>query len=87
MFWRPALRALGKRKKAPIQFTFAEFLQFALYIRPTDRHWRSMAEICSPCSLSYQYILKLETFSEDLAYLAMKLNITRVISIHKRNNK
>ncbi|KAK4306786.1 hypothetical protein Pmani_021409 [Petrolisthes manimaculis] len=87
VFWRPALKALGKSKKTPIQFTFAEFLQFALYTRPTNTHWRSMAEICSPCSLSYHYILKLETFSEDLAFLAVKLNITRVINIHQRNNQ
>ncbi|KAK3874313.1 hypothetical protein Pcinc_020741 [Petrolisthes cinctipes] len=87
LFWLPALRSLGKRKKAPIQFTFAEFLQFALYTRPNDRHWRSVGQVCSPCGLSYQYILMLETFNQDLAYLAMTLNITRAISIHKHKNK
>ena len=31
-----------------------------------DRHWRSYHDLCSPCAINYDYILKLETFSAEI---------------------
>ena len=32
----------------------------------SDRHWRSYYDLCSPCAINYDYILKLETFSTEI---------------------
>lgn len=87
LFWRPALRSLKRGEGSSFHFTFMEFLQFVLYSRPNDPHWKPLSQMCSPCGLSYQYIFMLETFNEDLAYLAATLNITSAITLDEHRNK
>ncbi|XP_022102794.1 carbohydrate sulfotransferase 11-like isoform X1 [Acanthaster planci] len=42
-------------------------------------HWMQMSKICSPCDVSYDFIGKLETFSDDADYIMNVLNLTDVI--------
>ena len=42
---------------------------------------------CSPCNIHYDYILKLETFQEDLKYLFKQIEIQDLSTGIKRNNK
>ena len=45
---------------------------------------------CSPCNIHYDYILKLETFQEDLKYLFKQIEIQHLshgIKEHSTNNK
>ncbi|XP_047740130.1 carbohydrate sulfotransferase 11 [Hyalella azteca] len=40
-----------------------------------DVHWRPYFVNCGVCDLSYKYIIKMETWNEDLRYLLPKFNI------------
>ncbi|XP_071524493.1 carbohydrate sulfotransferase 8-like [Panulirus ornatus] len=72
-FWKPALKAL-KKPIHTLQVTFPEFLRFAM-MHSWEPHWVPVFETCSPCSFSYRYVMRLETFTEDLRYLREKLAI------------
>ncbi|CAL4141602.1 unnamed protein product, partial [Meganyctiphanes norvegica] len=68
-----------------MSITFEQFLRGIL--KRTDRHWIPMHKFCAPCSTNYDYILKLETFKEDLRNILNALEITEQIeSSEVRNN-
>lgn len=50
------------------------------YLRPSST-------VCSPCALSYDYIIRTETFSEDLACIANKLQLEGIDPALRVNNK
>ncbi|XP_037791635.1 carbohydrate sulfotransferase 14-like [Penaeus monodon] len=73
--------------------TFQEFLEAVIldnerngragmsdYLRPSST-------VCSPCALSYDYIIRTETFSEDLACIANKLQLEGMDPALRVNNK
>ncbi|XP_039273197.2 carbohydrate sulfotransferase 11-like [Styela clava] len=37
-----------------------------------DSHWEMFSKMCNPCALSFDYIVKLETISDDVAHLSKK---------------
>ena len=45
--------------------TFPEFIKFYSNQRRRDHHWRQYDKICHPCLVKYDFIGKLENFSED----------------------
>lgn len=49
--------------------SFKEFLQYILYRYETkkqfDEHWCPYWKFCTPCSINYTVIIKLETFQRD----------------------
>jgi hypothetical protein len=51
--------------------TFAEFIDHAVFSRDRkiswDKHWRPTHAICDPCHTHFHHIIKLETFSADVA--------------------
>ncbi|XP_047487485.1 carbohydrate sulfotransferase 9-like [Penaeus chinensis] len=73
--------------------TFPEFLDAVVL----DNEWngragmyhylRPSSTVCSPCVLSYDYIIRTETFSEDLNCIANKLQLEGIDPALRVNNK
>ena len=54
---------------------FEEFVTFLSDSYPSgkDMHWERFEELCQPCSISYDFVLKLETVDSDLPLLLEKI--------------
>ncbi|XP_068246376.1 carbohydrate sulfotransferase 11-like isoform X1 [Palaemon carinicauda] len=52
-----------------------------------NRHWRPYSSNCKPCRFPYDYIVKQETFEEDLRYIVLKLGIEEVDVTTRKNYK
>ncbi|XP_072016876.1 carbohydrate sulfotransferase 10-like [Amphiura filiformis] len=46
-----------------------------------EQHWREMYRLCSPCSIQYDFIGKLETITEDSNYILSHIGATNLTSI------
>ncbi|XP_047494094.1 carbohydrate sulfotransferase 12-like [Penaeus chinensis] len=56
--------------------SFSEFLVYVIRTRSQpDRHWNTYRELCSPCYFNYNYVALLETYTEDMQYLAQEFEI------------
>ncbi|XP_063598342.1 carbohydrate sulfotransferase 10-like [Penaeus indicus] len=67
---------------------FSHFLTHVVHTHKTgtwNGHWGKYTELCAPCGVKYDYIIKLETMSEDLEYVFQKLGIPS--NPHLRKNK
>ncbi|KAK3885741.1 hypothetical protein Pcinc_010079 [Petrolisthes cinctipes] len=53
---------------------------------PHEPHWEPFTKLCSPCDISYQYIIFLDTLTEDLQFLVTALNIS-TINVKTRDNR
>ncbi|CAH1802144.1 unnamed protein product [Owenia fusiformis] len=57
--------------------TFNEFVRYLLdrdfHHDWLDEHWRSVQQLCHPCHVKYQYVLKYETLLEDSNYILEKI--------------
>ena len=63
-------RNLTKREiKAGRGVSFDEFVYYAHFHR--DPHWTPENNLCHPCQIKYDYILKVETMREDAEQLAL----------------
>ncbi|CAL4148286.1 unnamed protein product, partial [Meganyctiphanes norvegica] len=61
--------------------TFTEFLKIVLNnkkLRRENVHWGNYYRTCSACELPYDYIMKVETHTEDLRYIFKMAGITEV---------
>ena len=56
---------------------FHEFVQHMISGDPLayDRHWMSVYLLCQPCNIMYDYVAKVETFTEDVSNILSHLNI------------
>ncbi|XP_063588268.1 carbohydrate sulfotransferase 14-like [Penaeus indicus] len=87
-------RVLGHAKirafrRKPNKATFLQFLDFVISEAKSSSinpHWRPYLWTCQPCGIPYDYIVKLETFSDDLLYLAAAEGI-REINTDLRENQ
>jgi hypothetical protein len=56
--------------------TFPEFIKYILYRDESglgiNAHFRPMHSLCDPCSIYFQYFVKLETLSDDARFLITK---------------
>ncbi|CAL4110497.1 unnamed protein product, partial [Meganyctiphanes norvegica] len=43
-----------------------------------NEHWLNYYKTCSPCKLPYDYIMKVETHTEDLRYIFKMAGVTEV---------
>ncbi|KAK4318975.1 hypothetical protein Pmani_010062 [Petrolisthes manimaculis] len=84
-FWSPALKALYRNTNMPLQINFTQFVTFALLHKPHEPHWEPFTKLCSPCDISYQYIIFLDTLTEDLQFLMSALNISTINSKTRDN--
>ncbi|KAK7070738.1 hypothetical protein SK128_006740 [Halocaridina rubra] len=87
------MRTVGKRTppKGKWQITFKEFLTYVIQDQKNmmgDRHWSRIHRVCSICTFDYDFVMKLETFTEDLSFLAHKLNMTELdVNIQRNANR
>lgn len=44
-----------------------------------NEHWRPFNARCSYCDITYNVIGRVETFDEDLRYILLKQNLTKII--------
>ncbi|CAL4173804.1 unnamed protein product, partial [Meganyctiphanes norvegica] len=61
--------------------TFTEFLQIVVDNKKhgkENHHWKNYYSTCSACELPYDYIMKVETHTEDLRYIFKMAGITEV---------
>ena len=45
---------------------------------PINAHWMNFWELCFPCDIEYDFILKLENITEESNWLLRHLNITKI---------
>ncbi|XP_023323409.1 carbohydrate sulfotransferase 11 isoform X2 [Eurytemora carolleeae] len=60
--------------------TFWEFVQWIIHknVHKFDEHWKPMYLYCSPCTHSYNYILKFESIEEEERILSRMWNTTKI---------
>ncbi|KAH3795457.1 hypothetical protein DPMN_149009 [Dreissena polymorpha] len=60
--------------------SFQEFLQWILNEakagKSVDQHWAPIYSICGSCEVNAQYIVKQETFTNDIGAVLQKLNVS-----------
>ncbi|CAL4059746.1 unnamed protein product, partial [Meganyctiphanes norvegica] len=81
---KPTSGGLGKAR----DISFADFLKQVVinhWSGGVNAHWSKMYGTCSPCHISYDYIMKTESYSEDLAYIVKKLGIKEVDASYRRH--
>ncbi|XP_076223610.1 carbohydrate sulfotransferase 11 isoform X2 [Nomia melanderi] len=59
-----------------IEPTFTEFLRFIVEEKYFDEHWAPYVDTCEPCLITYNYILKFDTFDRDQQFLIQELGIS-----------
>ena len=79
-------RKYATDKKAKI--TFQDFVRYVGNVenklsRRPECHWREIYQLCSPCAIQYDYILKLETMSDDARYILSSINASHLLSVVK----
>ena len=68
--------------------TFAEVMSYANKILyKSDIHFLPISKLCRPCQYQYHFIGKMETFSEDVVFLAQSLNLTIVSYLESQQFK
>ncbi|XP_063586389.1 carbohydrate sulfotransferase 10-like [Penaeus indicus] len=83
----------GDCKDSNGSLPFPQFLRLVLAEKADkglinlNRHWRPYSSICSPCDIQYNYILKQETFDDDLHYVTQHLDLQEVELGTRNNNK
>ncbi|XP_068221663.1 carbohydrate sulfotransferase 11-like isoform X2 [Palaemon carinicauda] len=90
--YRPVLTLMGR----PIIHNLRVAVPFSIFLRAIieenkrgtvgmGRHWRPYSSNCRPCRIPYDYIVKLETFEDDLRYIVLKLGIEEINVSTQRN--
>merc|ERR1712043_91155 len=52
---------------------FDEFIKFILYRSKFNSHWNTYESLCHPCSMKFDFIIRLETMERDMELLSDKL--------------
>ncbi len=82
------IRATRDRKSKEPLPTFWEFVQYVLHkpnVTQLDAHWQPVSTFCSPCLMSYDYILKLESYEEEEEWLHQSLGIKELLRTQSLN--
>lgn len=85
-FWRTDAKYIVKRqrpnatefeKQCPRDVSFQEFLTSITqqYPHNLNEHWQPVVKQCSPCHANFAYILKQETFSDDVDVVLDQLGL------------
>lgn len=63
--------------------TFSEFVRYVIdshhQAEPVDEHWRAVYEFCTPCSINYTLIAKVETFRRDTEYIIRQAGLETLL--------
>lgn len=83
------IKSLGNIKYPFSQFqdptgpTFKEFLQFVVQHYKSggrfDEHWSPIYQFCTPCSINYTLIAKMETFERDSEYIIRQAGLETLL--------
>ncbi|CAM1301499.1 CHST12 (predicted) [Pycnogonum litorale] len=67
LYWKKAMERYRNVANVPLgtNITFPEFVKYLIDSKDDDRHWMPIHQLCQPCSVEYDFIGKLETFTED----------------------
>uniref|UniRef100_A0A182NDJ9 Carbohydrate sulfotransferase n=1 Tax=Anopheles dirus TaxID=7168 RepID=A0A182NDJ9_9DIPT len=64
------------------EYGIPSFQDFARFVvdqsqnnKPSDLHWRTVNDLCTPCLARYDSIIKMETFKQDLEYLKNRTHL------------
>ena len=66
--------------------TFNEFVKYLIDLRPQNRrdvHWKEQHDLCSLCSINYDFIGKFETLESDADRVLGMMGVKEVISFPK----
>ncbi|XP_063594911.1 carbohydrate sulfotransferase 8-like [Penaeus indicus] len=90
-FWKPAMVALkkGRNEEGKLQITFHEFLQYVVKEQRSsagDPHWMRLYRLCSVCGIDFPFVMRLETYTDDLAFLVRNLGIAEVNPLERRHS-
>ncbi|KAK2160233.1 hypothetical protein NP493_1659g00010 [Ridgeia piscesae] len=66
---------------------FGEFVKYLLNERPTtfNEHWRRYYDVCDPCRVKYDHIVRLETMEQDARIILPKLGFNSDSKLPGRN--
>lgn len=63
--------------------TFKEFLQFVIQHYKSggrfDEHWSPIYQFCTPCSINFTLIAKMETFQRDTEYIIRQAGLETLL--------
>lgn len=69
--------------KDPTGPTFREFLQFLIQHYKAngrfDEHWSPIHQFCTPCSINFTIIAKVETFKRDSEYIIRQAGLDTIL--------
>ncbi|XP_053675166.1 carbohydrate sulfotransferase 9-like [Anopheles nili] len=75
------------------EYGIPSFQDFTRYVidqyhnnKPSDLHWRPINDLCTPCLARYDSIMKMESFTKDLDYLANRTQLHRKIKPVQMNH-
>ena len=69
-----------KKKKLHMN-SFSEFIDNVLDKRMVNIHWMSFETRCNFCTIPYHVIGRMENFNEDVKYIVLKNNLTKVLPV------
>ena len=80
-------------KNGGLFITFEQFLQMVTQSKQTllpslarprrDEHWSAISQLCYPCHVQYDYILRLETLGRDKELILPLLNATDLPQVNR----
>ncbi|KAH3793301.1 hypothetical protein DPMN_146808 [Dreissena polymorpha] len=75
-----AVLGIQNKSLCPTDVSFQDFLQLILNEakagKSLDQHWAPIYSICGSCEVNAQYIVKQETFTNDIGVVLQKLNVS-----------
>ena len=85
-FSRLAIRKFRKNaseedSQCGLDATFGEFLRLTADQPGLDEHWTPFVDLCKPCSVEYNAVVRLDTLYEDLVYILEKSGATQDIDL------
>ncbi|ELU07795.1 hypothetical protein CAPTEDRAFT_221358 [Capitella teleta] len=73
----------------PQRPTWVEFADFVgtEYSNVSERHWKTVMELCSPCLIGYDAILKLETLERDVPVVIKHISQHKMVISHENESR
>lgn len=87
-FYKPLGRRIARRfRSSPVHFagpTFKEFIKYLIVqhsqnLRPLDEHWAPIYKFCTPCSIPFRIIGKVETFNRDSEFIIRQAGLESLL--------
>ena len=66
---------------------FQEFIWYIITYDYKNGHWAPIQELCQPCKIDYDKVVKLETFKEDASEIVMKKLAPTSRGLYSQANK